>query len=177
MQYFNWNKHCPYAALYGYGYPAVDRQYNYFVPFNHQMHDQYQPYFDEYSEMWDSEADSESADRAQRDIERVLPIVFQNAANEVNQAIALGMKPDLITYLIREMVEYIDRNYEQYDLSYSYNVTQASEGIKRDLYWIFNILRVYGMPFEVQKNLLNHVVITSLQSLRVPTNTTAMPTT
>ncbi|MDF2531734.1 MAG: hypothetical protein K0Q65_1315 [Clostridia bacterium] len=175
MQYFNWNKHCPYAALYGYGYPAVDRQYNYFIPFTHELNE-YQWYFDEYSEMWDSEADSKSADRAQRDIERVLPIVFQNAANEVNQAIALGMKPNLIAYFIREMVEYIDRNYGQYDLTYSYNVTQASEGIKRDLYWIFNILRVYGMPFEAQKNLLNHVVITSLQNLRVPAGTAGAPT-
>jgi len=108
--------------------------------------------------------------RAQRDIERVLPLIFQRSANEINQAIALGMKPSLVSYLIREMVEYIDRNYEQYSKSASYNITEAAEGIKVNLYWILNIFRIYGVPFEVQIRLLNNTVITSMQNLRVPTN-------
>ena len=108
--------------------------------------------------------------RAQRDIQRVLPLIFQRTANEINQAIALGMKPHLVSYLIREMVEYIDRNYKQYSESASYNITEASEGIKVELYWILNIFRIYGVPFEVQIRLLNNTVITSMQNLRVPAN-------
>jgi hypothetical protein len=181
MQYFDWNKQCPYAALYSQGYPAANRQYNNSMLWGDDFYDNYNEIdyrylqdFDEYSEVRDLD-DLQGLSRAQKDIERVIPIVFQRAANEINQAIALGMKPNLVGYLIREMVEYIDRNYDQYGKSASYNITEASSGIKTDLYWVLNIFRIYGLPFEVQNSLLSNTVITSMQNLRVPLGNSIAP--
>lgn len=151
MQYFDWNKQCPYAMFYNYGYPTDYGHNNYSMPWSDDL---------------------EGLSRAQRDIERVLPLIFQGSANEINQAIALGMNPRLIAYLIREMVSYIDRNYDQYDKSASYNITAAAEGIKTELYWILNIFRIFGVPFDVQIRLLNNAVITSMRNLRVPASNT-----
>ena len=155
MPYSNWNNSCPYAALCASRFSAVHN------PYGDLMLDENDFY------ATDPEVqDSKSLSRAQRDIERVIPIALQNAANEVNQMIALGIPPRLISYLVREMVEYIDFNYSKYDKSASYNITQASEDIKTKLNWIFNILRIYGVPFEVQKTFLNTVVITAIKNLR-----------
>ena len=169
MQYSRSNMYCPYAALCGGSNSAAPRQYLYSMPWIDSSFD-----MEDYLEAESADAGSESFTRAQRDVERVIPIAVQNSANEIAQMTALGIPPSLITYFIREMVEYIDRNYERYNKTASYNITQASEGIKTRFYWIFNILRIYGVPFEVQTDFLNNTVITALQNLQAPSSPIAM---
>lgn len=163
MQYYNWYNQCPYASYYGYSYPASSRKFDNYAGYLNDIYD-----FADEGAWQDIDMDQPEQSRAQRDVERVIPLVFQSSANEINQAVMLGMRPDLVAYMVREMVEYIDRNYETYDKSASYNITQAAESIKTRYYWIANIFRIYGVPFEVYTNLLNNVVITSLRNLRLP---------
>lgn len=173
MQYFEWNKQCPYAALCNNVYPAAPYQGPYFTPWNDSFYAEEGQV--ENRELYDADTTSGEFTRAQRDVERVIPLALQRSAVEINQMTALGMPPSLIAYLVREMVEYIDRNFDNYDKSASYNITQAAESIKTRYYWIFNILRIYGVPFETQKNFLNNVVITAVRNLRLPQQGVAAP--
>jgi hypothetical protein len=119
--------------------------------------------------------------RTQADVERVIGIVQQSLANEIGQMVSLGLNQNVIAYFIRELVTYLDRNYNKYTSALLINdITAATEDIKTRFYWVFDIMRLYGVPFVLQMRFLYSTVRTAFQNLRpAPTAPTPaqMPTT
>lgn len=159
MKYYNWYNQCPYFGQYSrFNYPAAQSPYSYFEEF-------------EQDEMDTAVEIEDSMDRAQRDIERVIGIAEQTLANEINQVVASGMNRNVVLYFIREIVTFMDRNYDKYNYSLSNDITSASDDIKYQYYWMFNIMRIFGVPFEQQVRLLDYTVRLAFQNLRPGSST------
>lgn len=157
MRYYNWYYQCPYLAQQSrFSYPVAQNLYGYYEQPNEQ---------DDIPELLQNT--DENITRTQRDVERVISMVEQELSNEINQLVNLGIKKEVVVYFIREMVEYLDKNYDKYNSPLLMSdITSASEDIKTKYYWIFNILRICGVPFPLQMKLLYSTVRTAFQNLR-----------
>lgn len=154
MKYYNWYNQCPYFTQYSRSnYPVAESPYRYYEEF-------------EQDEMEAEGGTEDSMDRVQRDIERVIGIVEQTLANEINQLVASGMNRNVVLYFIREIVTFMDRNYNKYNYSLSNDITSASDDIKYQYYWMLNIMRIFGVPFEQQVRLIDQTVRLAFLNLR-----------
>jgi hypothetical protein len=114
----------------------------------------------------DTEQTSDELDRAPQDVNRVMRIIYRSAAREIAEIIRAGMDRRLLDYLIRSMVTFIDRNYDRYRGTLQQKVQAATRDIRRELYWIFDIMRIFGISPATQARLTNSVVTISFQNLR-----------
>lgn len=156
LRYYNWYNQCPYMG-----------QYRCFGCPKHYSEVGMEPVdFDE--ELEDEQVGThEDFTRTQSDVERVIGLVQQGLANEIDQLAGLGINRNVIVYFIREMVDYLDKNYNKYNSPLlKSDITSASEDIKSRYYWIFNIMRLYGVPFPLQMKILNTTIRIAFQNLR-----------
>jgi hypothetical protein len=110
-------------------------------------------------------------DRTPRGVERVVRKVEKDTRNELKELERIGITPGLSNYLITSMVSYMDRNYNRYKGSLDQKVQAAHRDLRRDLYWIFDILRVMSASPSTISRLIETVVKVSLKHLS-PTHIT-----
>lgn len=152
LRYYNWYIHCPYMNQYGcFNCPK------HYTEMNIESEDIQE----------EQQATDEGLSRTQADVERVIGLVEQSLSNEINQLVGLGMNRNVVLYFIREMVDFMDKNYNKYTSPLLMSdITAATEDIKTRYYWIFNIMRLFGAPFPLQMKILYSTARTAFQSLR-----------
>lgn len=104
--------------------------------------------------------------RAQSDIDRVIKLINRESQNQINELERIGIDKRLISYIIKTMVTYIDKNYNKYKGTFEQKVEIAVRDIRKDLHWIFEILQVFSASPATIARLTDIVVRTSLKKLR-----------
>lgn len=170
MRYCYWNNKCPYmrqcnlvnypASVYPDGYMTPLPEY-YSDDFNLEVEKKVQETVENAAEC--HYADN---DRASQDVTRVIGYIEQRVSQEIGEIVRIGMDRKLLDYLIRTMVQYIDKNYDRYQGLVPRRVEMALFDMKRDLGWVFDIMRIYHVSSSTENRLLDKLARAAVQDLR-----------
>lgn len=114
----------------------------------------------------DEEKELENLTRAPRDVDRVIKLINQKSSRDIEEIIRIGVDSRLVDYIIRVMVEFIDRNYNRYRGSRQQRIEEAKRDIRRNMPWIFDIMRIFSVSPATQQRLFDSIVSTSIDELR-----------
>lgn len=114
----------------------------------------------------ESEEMMKKLDQRQNDITRTVEILNQRALREFDEITRVGMDRKLLDYINRTLIQYIDKNYDRYQGTISRKTELSIFDIKRDLIWVFDILRIYNISPSTESRLLDKASRIALQNLR-----------
>lgn len=173
MRYCYWCNRCPYTQHCSQiNYPASAYPDGYMIPLPEYYSDDFSLEAREAEFTKPVEADGEAvrksinSDSSMQHVTIVIETVMKRAAQEIDEIKRVGMDTKLLDYLIRTMVQYINKNSDRYQGSIQRKAEMAIFDMKRDLGWAFDLMRIYNISFATENRLLDKLAKAAVQDLQ-----------
>lgn len=110
----------------------------------------------------------EAEERSAADVDRVMASIEPRQRALFDQLERLGIRRTLSRYMVRNIVMFVDTNYNKYRGTIQQKVTASLNDLRRQYPWIFFVMRAYGVPAGTINQAVRSILTYSFQNLRRP---------
>lgn len=108
----------------------------------------------------------EVGERSALDVDRVMSLIEPRHKSMFDQLERVGIKRVFTRYMLRNVVMFVDTNYDKYPGTIQQKVTAALNDLRRQYPWIFFVMRAYGVPVATVNQVVRGILVYSFQNLR-----------
>jgi len=103
--------------------------------------------------------------RSRNEIENAAKSVFLDISKDLKLIESMPIAKELMHYLILVIGDYIDRNHEKFFGPTEKKVDEIVKALRKDLYWVFEILAFFGVSSDTAVSFVENVVSKFLREL------------
>lgn len=107
--------------------------------------------------------------RSRNEIEDTAKTVFLDISKDIKLVENMPIAKELMHYLILVIGDYINKNHEKFFGPIEKKASDIAAALRKDLYWIFDILAFFGVTPETAVSFVENVVSKFLREL-IPEN-------
>lgn len=103
--------------------------------------------------------------RTRSEIEKIAKAVYEEISKDIKFLESMPITKELMHYLIKVIGDYIDKNHEKYIGPIEMKVEGLMKELRKDLYWVFEILALFGVTPEAAVYFVESVINKFLREL------------
>lgn len=114
----------------------------------------------------DFDSMTRSEERAPQDVNRVIIDLERRFGNIYRELQSAGIDRRLVRFLVRKIVEYVDRNFNKYTGTVERKTNALIRDLRRDNPCIFEIMNVFGINPNRVNNIMRTIIAFAFDNLR-----------
>lgn len=118
---------------------------------------------------------NEAGFRGNEEVEALSGAVLKEIMLNAKYIAAMPIARELIEYLVKEVVNYLNTYHKNYLDSMEKEVEALINAIKKDMYWVMEILAVFGVTPEMAANFIEDIVKAFLKQIMPVSGTENSP--
>lgn len=103
--------------------------------------------------------------RAKKDMEKITKVIFEEISRDLKFLEGLPITKELMHFVIRVLADYINKNHVKFIDPIEMKIDGLMKALKKDLYWVFEILELFGVSPETAVSFVEKVVSIFLREI------------
>lgn len=103
--------------------------------------------------------------RAENDIEKIAKVIYKEISKDLKLVESLPITKELMHFVIKVLADYIDKNHAKYIDPVEMKIQGLMKGLRKDLYWVFEILGLFGVKPETATSFVENVISIFLREI------------
>lgn len=99
------------------------------------------------------------------DIEKITKVIYKEISRDLKFIESLPMGEELMHYVIKVIANYIDKNHGKFLDPIEIKIQGLMKALRKDLYWVFEIMELFGVEHEEIISFIENVVRVFLREI------------
>jgi translation elongation factor EF-G len=103
--------------------------------------------------------------RAKNDIDKIAKVIYDEISRDLKFVESMPITKELMHYVIMVIANYIDKNHDKFIGPIEIKIKGLMKALRKDLYWVFEILELFGVAHETVISFVENVISVFLREI------------